>query len=38
MANIIVIGAGLGGVPCAYELRKKLAEAPRHRGVESKRG
>ncbi len=25
MANVIVIGAGIGGVPAAYELRKKLA-------------
>ena len=24
MAHIIVVGAGVGGVPCAYELRKKL--------------
>jgi sulfide:quinone oxidoreductase len=24
MARVIVIGAGLGGVPCAYELRKRL--------------
>ena len=24
MANIMVVGAGIGGVPCAYELRKKL--------------
>lgn len=26
MANIIVVGAGVGGVPCAYELRKKLGK------------
>lgn len=24
MANIVIIGAGVGGVPCAFELRKKL--------------
>jgi sulfide:quinone oxidoreductase len=24
MAHNIVVGAGIGGVPCAYELRKKL--------------
>ncbi|HEU4483898.1 MAG TPA: FAD/NAD(P)-binding oxidoreductase [Povalibacter sp.] len=24
MATIVVIGAGIGGVPCAYELRKRL--------------
>ena len=24
MANIVIIGAGIGGVPCAYDLRKKL--------------
>jgi len=24
MAHVIVIGAGIGGVPCAYELRKRL--------------
>jgi L-2-hydroxyglutarate oxidase LhgO len=22
MAHIVVIGAGIGGIPCAYELRK----------------
>lgn len=29
MAHVIVIGAGLGGVPCAYELRKRLGKAHR---------
>jgi len=29
MAHIVIIGAGIGGVPCAYELRKRLA--PEHR-------
>ena len=29
MANIIVVGAGVGGVPCAYELRKKVDESHR---------
>jgi sulfide:quinone oxidoreductase len=29
MAHVIVIGAGIGGVPCAYELRKKLGKAHR---------
>jgi sulfide:quinone oxidoreductase len=29
MSNVIVIGAGLGGVPCAYELRKRLGKAHR---------
>jgi sulfide:quinone oxidoreductase len=29
MAHIIVIGAGIGGVPCAYELRKKLGQSHR---------
>ena len=24
MANVIVVGAGIGGVPAAFELRKKL--------------
>lgn len=24
MANVIVVGAGIGGVPAAYELRRKL--------------
>lgn len=24
MANIVVVGAGIGGVPCAYELRQRL--------------
>ena len=27
MARVIIIGAGLGGVPCAFELRKRLGEA-----------
>lgn len=26
MAHVIVIGAGIGGVPCAYELRKRLGK------------
>ena len=29
MAQIVIVGAGVGGVPCAYELRKKLG--PEHR-------
>ncbi|HET9106934.1 MAG TPA: FAD/NAD(P)-binding oxidoreductase [Steroidobacteraceae bacterium] len=29
MARVIVIGAGLGGVPCAFELRKRLGKAHR---------
>jgi sulfide:quinone oxidoreductase len=29
MAHIIVVGAGIGGVPCAFELRKKLGEGHR---------
>jgi sulfide:quinone oxidoreductase len=29
MAHIVIIGAGVGGVPCAFELRKKLS--PEHR-------
>jgi sulfide:quinone oxidoreductase len=29
MARVIVIGAGLGGVPCAFELRKRLGAAHR---------
>jgi sulfide:quinone oxidoreductase len=29
MAHIVVIGAGIGGVPCAYELRKKLGKEHR---------
>jgi sulfide:quinone oxidoreductase len=29
MSNVVVIGAGLGGVPCAYELRKRLGKAHR---------
>jgi len=26
MAHIVVLGAGIGGVPCAYELRKQLGK------------
>lgn len=29
MAHIVIVGAGIGGVPCAYELRKKLAREHR---------
>jgi sulfide:quinone oxidoreductase len=29
VAHIIVVGAGVGGVPCAYELRKKLGKTHR---------
>lgn len=29
MAHIIVVGAGIGGVPCAYDLRRKLGKAHR---------
>ena len=29
MAHVVVLGAGLGGVPCAYELRKRLGKAHR---------
>ena len=29
MAHVVVIGAGLGGVPCAYELRKRLGKLHR---------
>lgn len=29
MAHIIIVGAGVGGVPCAYELRKKLGKEHR---------
>ena len=29
MAQVTVIGAGLGGVPCAYELRKRLGKSHR---------
>jgi len=29
MAHIVVVGAGVGGVPCAYELRKKLGKQHR---------
>lgn len=27
MAHIAIIGAGVGGVPAAYELRKRLGDA-----------
>ena len=27
MARVVIIGAGLGGVPCAFELRKHLGKA-----------
>ena len=27
MANIVIIGAGIGGVPCAYDLRKQLDDS-----------
>lgn len=26
MAHVVVVGAGIGGVPAAYELRKKLGK------------
>ena|SRR5687768_18598395 len=29
MAHIVIVGAGVGGVPCAYELRKKLGKEHR---------
>jgi NADH dehydrogenase FAD-containing subunit len=29
MAHVVIIGAGIGGVPCAYELRKRLGEQHR---------
>ena len=29
MAHIVIIGAGIGGVPCAYELRKRLGKEHR---------
>lgn len=29
MAHVAIIGAGIGGVPCAYELRKRLGKAHR---------
>jgi len=29
MAQIAIMGAGIGGVPCAYELRKRLGKAHR---------
>lgn len=29
MAHIVIIGAGVGGIPCAYELRKKLGKEHR---------
>jgi len=30
MAHIIVIGAGLGGIPAAFELRKRLGKGASH--------
>jgi len=29
MAQVVIVGAGIGGVPCAYELRKRLAKQHR---------
>jgi sulfide:quinone oxidoreductase len=29
MARIAIVGAGIGGVPCPYELRKRLAKLHR---------
>ena len=29
MAHIAIIGAGVGGVPCAYELRRRLGKQHR---------
>ena len=29
MAHVAIIGAGIGGVPCAYELRKRLGKEDR---------
>ena len=29
MAHVAIIGAGIGGVPCAYELRKRLGKEHR---------
>jgi sulfide:quinone oxidoreductase len=29
MAHIVIVGAGIGGIPCAYELRKKLGKEHR---------
>ena len=29
MAHVVVIGAGIGGVPCAYDLRKRLGKEHR---------
>lgn len=29
MAHIVILGAGIGGIPCAYELRRKLDAAHR---------
>jgi len=29
MAHIVIVGAGVGGIPCAYELRKKLGKEHR---------
>ena len=38
MAKIVVMGAGLGGVACAYEMKKKLGSgAPGHAGRQQRR-
>ncbi len=29
MAHVVIVGAGLGGVPCAYQMRKRLGAAHR---------
>jgi sulfide:quinone oxidoreductase len=29
MAHVVIVGAGVGGVPCAYELRKRLGKQHR---------
>ena len=29
MAHIVIVGAGVGGIPCAYELRKRLGKEHR---------
>lgn len=29
MAHIVIVGAGLGGVPAAFEIRKRLSKAHR---------
>ena len=29
MVHIAIVGAGIGGVPCAFELRRKLGDAHR---------